>query len=97
MTWTFDYETYEHEYNTSNEKMQAVMKRALDYAKGNLTDGWQKQEDDFIIIRVEGYSAIALVTDEFSPIEICARIFPYDENQIYPMQKVEVVPQFKRY
>ena len=52
MTWTFDYETYNHEYNTSSEKMQAVMKRALDYAKGNLTDGWQKQEDDFIVIRV---------------------------------------------
>jgi hypothetical protein len=97
MTWTFDYETYGHEYNTSSEKMQAVMKRALDYAKKNLTDGWQKQEDDFIVIRVEGYHAIALVTDEFLPIEICTRIFPYDENQIYPMQEVEAVPQFKRY
>lgn len=58
MTWAFDYETYGHEYNTSSEKMQAVMKRALDYAKGNLTDGWQKQEDDFIVIRVETFTGI---------------------------------------
>lgn len=96
MPWNFEYRTFTAEYYTSNERTQETMKRALDYAKSNLTDGFSKEEDDFIIIRVEGYNAIALITDEFTPIEICSRIFPYDENRVYPMQEVEIVPQFKR-
>ena len=94
MIWTKDYETINNtEY--SSEKEITQLYRALEYARGNLTDGYAKDEDDFIIIKVEGYKCIALITNEFSPITICDRIFPFDENRIYPMQEVELVANFK--
>ncbi len=97
MTWTHDYETINNYRYSATERIKAQMERALEYARGNVTGGYDKDEDDFIVIRVEGYDCIALITDEFTPIEIAERIFPFDEERIYPMQGVETVVQFKRY
>ena len=97
MIWNNDYETLTAARRTATEKVQETMNRALEYARNNLTDGWQKDEDEFIIITVEGYSGVALITNEWEPIEICDRVFPFDENRIYPMQEIEQKIYFKTF
>lgn len=97
MTWNQDYETLTAMRNTSTDKVKEVINRALEYARNNLTDGWQKDEDEFIIITVEGYSCVALITNEWEPIQICDRVFPFDENRIYPMQEIEQKIYFKTF
>lgn len=97
MLWNFGYETIQELRNCGNSELSAKMEEALDYAKGHAYKSPTIEDDDFIVIKVEGYRCIALVTDEFEPKEVAERIFPFDENRIYPMQEVEVVPQFKRY
>lgn len=95
MIWNRDYETVSTTRNTTDEKTQAMLQVALEYARNNVTDGWEKEEDEFIVINVEGYSCIALVTSEWSPIEICDRVFPFDRDRIYPMQEIEQKIYFK--
>lgn len=97
MIWTNDYETISQFRFSYKENFVKSMERALDYARQNLSNGYNKELNDFIIIKVENYNCIALVTNEFNPIEICTRIFPFDENQIYPMQEVEQKYNFKIY
>jgi hypothetical protein len=97
MTWTNDYETLTAMRNTSTEKVKAIINRALEYAKNNLTNGWDKLDDDFIIINVEGFPCVALVTNEWQPLEICERVFPFDSERIYPMQEIEQKIYFKQY
>ena len=97
MTWTNDYETLTAMRNTSTEKVKAIMNRALEYAKNNLTNGWDKLDDDFIIINVEGFPCVALVTNEWQPLEICERVFPFDSERIYPMQEIEAKIYFKTF
>lgn len=97
MTWTKDYETLTAMRNTSTEKVKAIINRALEYARNNLTNGWEKLDDDFIVINVEGYPCVALVTNEWEPLEICTRVFPFDSERIYPMQEIEQKIYFKQY
>ena len=97
MTWTNDYETLTAMRNTSTEKVKEIINRALEYAKSNLSNGWDKLDDDFIIINVEGFPCVALVTNEWQPIEICERVFPFDSERIYPMQEIEAKIYFKQY
>ena len=97
MIWNHDYETLTAFRNTSTDAVKTVVNRALEYAKSNLTNGWDKPDDDFIVINVEGYPCIALVIDEFDPIDICTRVFPFDSERIYPMQEIEQKVYFKTY
>ena len=97
MTWTNDYETLTAIRNTSTEKVKEIINRALDYAKNNLTNGWDKLDDDFIIIKVEGFPCVALVTNEWQPLEICERVFPFDSERIDPMQEIEAKIYFKTF
>ena len=97
MTWNKDYETLTAMRNTSTDKVKKIIDRALEYAKSNLTNGWEKLDDDFIVINVEGYACVALVTSEWEPIEICDRVFPFDEERIYPMQEIEQKVYFKTF
>ena len=97
MIWTQDYETIKNVRAYSSEKEKAQLDRALDYARSNLTYGFLKDEDDFIVITVEGYNCIAMITDEFNPIQICERVFPFDNERIYPMQEIEIAVNFKQY
>lgn len=80
MIWNNDYETISAYRNMSDEIEIDGLETALNYARDNLTDGHEKDEDEFIVIRVEGYNCIALVTNEFTPIEICTRVFPFDNE-----------------
>ena len=50
-----------------------------------------------ILITVEGTKCLTWVTDEFTPIECSEKVFPFDENQIYPQQRVEMKICFKRW
>ena len=97
MVWQFDYVNVEKEIESATGKRKERILKAVENAKSHLSEGWEKELDDFIIIKVEGYECIAVVVNDFLPIEISQHIFPFDDNRIYPMQGVEVCPQFKRY
>lgn len=55
------------------------------------------EDDDFVVITVEGYKCVAYVADDFAPYILAERIAPFDENKIYPMQGLETEFCFKRY
>ena len=88
MYWTNDYEELSTEFRTSNEAQKEIILRAYDKAR-HFFDSKEHDMDDFIVIRVEGYSCIALITDDFSPIEISSFVFPYDQKRIFPLQQIE--------
>lgn len=94
MIWQFDYEgLFESLVMTcgkTGENLRAAYERARNYFGGN------KTAEDFVIIRVEGYSCVALVTNEFRPIEVAEQIFPYDGERVYPMQGLCIKPEFIR-
>ena len=50
-----------------------------------------------ILIEVEGTKCLTWITDDFTPIECAEKVFPFDENRIYPMQMAEMKICFKRY
>ena len=54
-------------------------------------------EETAIVITVEGTKCLTWITDDFTPIECAEKVFPFDENRIYPMQMVETKICFKRY
>ena len=54
-------------------------------------------EETAIVITVEGTKCLTWITDEFTPIECSERVYPFDENQIYPQQRAEMQICFKRY
>lgn len=94
MIWQFDYEgLFENLVMTCGQKgenLRAAYEKARNYFGGD------KTAEDFIVIKVEDYSCVALVTDDFTPIEIAEQIFPYDAERVYPMQGVCIKPQFIR-
>ena len=97
MIWQRDFETVPNFRNTATDTMKNIVNRALDYAKSNLTDGYAKDDDDFVIITVEGYYCIALGQNNFLPLTINPRVFPFDNERIYPMQEIEEKIYFKQY
>ena len=102
MTWDFDYETVNAARACHTEEYIEQMELALRDAKAHFAsqddeDYVVNQDDeDYIVIQVEGYSCIALVTDEFWPIEVHQDIFAFDEERTYPMQGLVIKPQFWR-
>ena len=54
-------------------------------------------EETAIVITVEGIKCLTWITDDFTPIECAEKVFPFDENRIYPMQMAEMQICFKRY
>ena len=54
-------------------------------------------EETAIVIEVEGTKCLTWITDEFTPIECAEKVFPFDEERIYPMQMAEMKICFKRY
>jgi len=88
MTWTNDYESLETEFKVwTSKKMKAIILKA--FINARIQFGYEHSMEDFVVIRVNGFNCIALVTNEFTPIEICPLVFPYDENKTYPMQEIE--------
>ncbi len=54
-------------------------------------------EEDFIVIEVESYKCVAVLTDDFAPYTVGEIIAPFDENRTYPIQGLETKFAFKRY
>ena len=94
MIWSNDYETISGFRSCANEIEKEALATALEYARDNLTNGHEKDEDEFIVIRIEDYDCIALITNEFNPIEICTRVFPFDHEGCFPFQEIEQVVHF---
>jgi len=93
MIWTFDYNSVKAERSDiTSEKEKLNFENALFYAKSR---SQSQDDDDYVVITVEGYKCIAVVTNEFTPIEISPVVYPYDDTRVYPMQEVEVRSAFK--
>lgn len=54
-------------------------------------------EDYVVLTNVEGYFCIARIINEFSPIEINDLVQPFDEERVYPAQRIEKCFCFKRW
>ena len=54
-------------------------------------------EDEFVIIKVEGYYCVAYLMDEFAPYELARTIQPFDENRLYPLQGLVTEYAFEKY
>lgn len=84
----FDYDWYTEVIDLPN------CERAREYLRQKWADA---EDEDLVVIKVEGYHCLAKVTNEFSPIEICDVVFPFDKDRIYPMQEIERKIYFKTY
>lgn len=87
MIWTADKTTFFAEYIFAEMKQKEIMLQAFRVACDHF--GGERSMDDFIVIRVQGYNCLALVTDEFEPIEIADMVFPFDATRTYPMQRIK--------
>ena len=74
-----------------NENLADKILKIIDYNWSDFA------EETAIVIEVEGTKCLTWITDEFTPIECAEKVFPFDENRIYPMQMAEMKICFKRY
>ena len=82
------------EFQRDNPALAEQAEKALQYLKGRYPNS---NNDDFVVIEVEGYKCVAFLTDEFSPYTIGEMIAPFDKDQIYPLQGLITQYAFKRY
>ena len=69
-----------------------------DRAKRHLSGEYmQADEDDFIVIEVEGYKCVAVKLDCFLPYTVSETIAPFDKDRIYPLQGLVTEFAFKRF
>ena len=52
------------EFQRDNPALAEQAEKALQYLKGRYPNS---NNDDFVVIEVEGYKCVAFLTDEFSP------------------------------
>lgn len=85
--------------NELNEKLIKQFDRAVEYRKRFISNEYLKtlDDNDFIAIMVEGYLNVTFITNEFTPIEIAEEVIPFDENKIYPLQRIEMKIHYKTY
>lgn len=89
-----DYITTVEEFKHDCPKFAQQAERAKEYLKERYS---QADEDDFIVIEVEGYKCVAVLLDDFAPYRASEIIAPFDENKIYPRQELITKFAFKRY
>ena len=82
------------EFQRDNPALAEQAEKALQYLKGRYPNS---NNDDFVVIEVEGYKCVAFLTDEFSPYTIGEMIAPFDKDRIYPLQGLITQYAFKRY
>lgn len=82
------------QFKTEYPKLAEQAQRAKDYLKGRYE---QANEDDYIVIEVEGYNCVAVILDDCLPYTVGELIAPFDENRIYPLQGLVTKFAFKRY
>ena len=93
--WT-DFDEHREDYKEMlawqfNENLADKILKIIDYNWSDFA------EETAIVITVEGTKCLTWITDEFTPIECAEKVFPFDENRIYPMQMEEMKICFKRY
>ena len=91
MIWNFDYEPLFTELVMASGNKSINMDKAYKRAAEHFND---HNHENYIIIKVEDYTCIAHVIDDFSPIEISRDIFPFDKENVYPMQGLKIEPRF---
>ena len=91
-----DYENFS-QFTADCYNDEALRKNALK-AKEYLQNWVSTDEDtEYVIIKVEDYYNVCIVIDEFSPIEICTTVAPFDREQIYPIQKIKKEIRYMTY
>ena len=47
------------------------------------------ENEELVIIKIDDYYNVCLVSDEFQPIEIYTTVVPFNEEKIYPAQIIK--------
>lgn len=82
------------EFKRDNSTLAEQAEKAMQYFKG-----WypNKDNDNFVVIKVEGYHCVAYILDDFSPYVLAPSVAPFDKDKIYPLQGLITVYAFQRY
>ena len=67
---------------------------AKDYLKGRYQN---VNDNDFVVIEVEGYHCIALIKTKAEPCILDDIIAPFDEQSLYPLKELVTQYAFKIY
>lgn len=54
-------------------------------------------QDNYVIIEVEGYKCVAFVAKTAYPYELAETIVPFAKDRVYPIQGLVTTYLFKRY
>ena len=92
MIWNAEYQTLSNFRAWSPENEVEIMERAYNYARDFFPNA---EPDDFVIIIVEGYNCITVITDERAPKEIADEVVPFDDKKVYPLQGIKQEVTFK--
>lgn len=83
-----DYENFSSFANNSNANLSLNAIKAKNRLQSIFVNSIIENED-LVIIKVEDYYNVCLVSDEFQPIEIYTTVIPFDEKQVYPAQVIK--------
>lgn len=91
-----DYENFSL-FTTEGYNEKALIKNAL-RAKEYLQN-WVSTDSDteYVVIKIGDYYNVCKVTDEFTPIEICTTVAPFDKDRIYPIQQIKTEIRYMTY
>lgn len=93
--WTdFDENREDYKAMLSSQFNENLADKILRIIESNWSDF---AEETAIVIEVEGTKCLTWITDDFTPIECAEKVFPFDENRIYPQQRAEMQICFKRW
>ena len=79
----------------SNLKYQILSE--IDLYKLNINKDYVLDECNYIIVEIEGYENIAFL--DYDSKYICETVQPIDRenNKLFPIQKIEIKPYYKRF
>jgi len=91
-----DYENF-NLFTAENYNEKHLIENAFK-AKEHLKKHVSYDEDtEYVIIKVDGYYNVCKVTDEFTPIEICTTVAPFDKDRTYPIQTIKTEIRYMTY
>lgn len=91
-----DYENFSL-FTTKGYNEEALIKNALK-AREYLNEYiYTDEETEYVIIKIDDYYNVCKVTDEFTPIEICTTVAPFDKDRIYPIQTIKTEIRYLTY
>lgn len=89
------------DFDNERDELQQYIAEELDNNKKaekiiNIIDNnWSFfAEETAVLVVVEGYDCLAIVDEDG---DVNETVYPFDENRIYPMQRMEQKLYFKRY